>query len=150
MCDVFKLKKMHIFENKMEFRKAPRSIRIEGQNKIQTDRCMIVGHSSEYKRIEIQVSDAFVEKWRSIEERAKEFAEFEWSSSLGDDGVLRVKYDDDSMFFNQDKSIIEPDIQIGAQCILIIEFLSVYSFNKKNGLTTRVHQAMLFSPECML
>lgn len=134
----------------MEFRKAPRSVRIEGQNKIQTERCMIANHSSEYKKIGIHVGDEFASKWRSIEEKAKEFGECEWSSALGDDGILRVKYDDDTMFFNEERAIIEPEITVGSQCILIIECLSVYTFNKKNGLSIRVHQAMLFSPECML
>lgn len=110
---------------------------------------MIVGHSEEYKKIDIRVSEEFIQKWKEIETRAQEFAQHEWSSVLMDD-ILRVKYDDDSMFFNSEKSIIEPVIQVGSECILIIECVSVYTFNERNGLSIRVHQGMLFSPECVL
>ncbi len=133
----------------MEFKKAPRSIRIEGQNKIQTPICTVVSSSPEYNKFDIRVNQEFIDEWRKIEEQAKTFVNFEWSSILMDD-ILRIKYDDDSMFFNERKEIVEPVIRVGCRCIMIIECLSVYSFNKKNGINARIHQCLIFDPECVL
>lgn len=135
----------------MEFTKAPKSIRIGGKNKIQTGKCVIVSHSPEYSKFDIRVSQEFIDAWRQIERdaQAQPLPDYEWSSLLYND-TFRVKYDTDSMFFNEAREIIEPVIQAGSWCTLIIECVSIYTFNKKNGMTVRVHQGIISSPECML
>ena len=133
----------------MEFVKAPRSIRITGETKVHTGMCTIVNSSPDYKKFDVRVNQDCIDRWRLIEERAKGYVDCEWSSLLYDD-IFRVKYDDDSMFFNQQKEIIDPVIRIGSRCMMIFECVSVYTFNKKSGISVRIHQCLMLDPECVL
>ena len=132
----------------VKFTPSARSVRIDC-DKIQTGKCTVVDHSSEWGTIHIRVNDEFIQKWLDLEEQAKAHTTNPWRSRI-EDGVFHVKYDTDTMFFDEQKRLVDPVITIGCEVILLVDVNSVYAMKGTSGISCRVHQGMVFAPECIL
>lgn len=137
----------------MNFTQAARSVRISGANRVQTRPGIIRYHNDEYSTVEFEVDDEFATVWVNIESKAKEYAnkEYPWNSQFNPyERTIRIKYDDDTMFFNEKGELIDKELRIGSKMIALIELNSVYTFHQKCGIGCRLHQVMVFMPECVL
>jgi hypothetical protein len=59
--------------------------------------------------------------------------------------TLTLKIDDGTLFFDEDRNIIESHVEPGSMGIPLIEFTRMYTFDGKTGLICRLAQFMVLS-----
>lgn len=135
----------------MNFVKSTRSIFVKNDDgksfRIQIPKLKVIG-MNEYGKMEMEVTDEFLELWKDIDEECKEYATLPWSENPKD-GKFRVKIDEKTHIFNSRTELVTDPKFVGRFVTCIIEIQSVYSFKGFSGITCRIHQLKIHDPICL-
>lgn len=138
----------------MEFVPGARNVKIQYNNKpyrVQIPRMTVSRENKNYGYVDMIVtSPEFIDFWRDLEIRAKQYATHDWYSAL-DGNNFSVKMDDKTHVFGNDSKLIDPpESLVGETITCILEIKSVYNFKFNNGITCRIHQMKIHKRECLL
>lgn len=103
------------------------------------------GPNTEFKSFQVVIQDeAFIQWYETLEKRL--CSETPFNSNLKD-GSLRLKYDDSTLFFRADGTLVTDGLERlrGAEISCLMEIPNVYHFNEKYGLTCRAIQVRLWT-----
>lgn len=85
------------------------------------------------------------------EDDYKLYRKHEWTPLI-QGGRMRVRIDERTQFFDSKSELIEgdevPDV-VNKDVTCIVEFVSVYNFKGKSGITVRAHQIKIHESECL-
>lgn len=128
----------------MYFTVKPRSVQIDGY-RFQTPKLYCEG--LEFDKIVMRSTDELEKLIEPIVAEAKQYAKHIWAHNPFD-GKFRAKIDEDTMVFNSRAELCDVDF-VNCDVVCIIEPKTVYNFKDMSGVSYRVHQMMVFEPECM-